>query len=352
MVGLIVTLRFADAQALAHQGIEGGLTIVARGRLTLGPLLATQDGLPLPAQVTDWSTWVARGTAQTAPSSAAGTGMRYALDGSTNGLLRPVQPTDGQPVPVVASPDLAALAGRDHVLGMTVEGVDALAVRVVAVARRFPTAGGSFVIADEAELATALNSNDPGSGTPAEVWLGVPRSERGHVAAALGRRPFSALQVSSQAAIEAGLSAQPLARGLLDVLALSALLALVLGVAGLVLVCAADLGDERDHLVDLEAMGVGPAALRTHLVLRAAILVVVGIAGGLVLGAVLERLVIDVVSLGAGADTASPPLRSVQSAGLVAAGLAAFAITGLVLVWAFARTAFRAPVPGRIGGGG
>ncbi len=86
--------------------------------------------------------------------------------------------------------------------------------------------------------------------------------------------------------------------------------------------------------------------------LRAAILVVVGIAGGLVLGAVLERLVIDVVSLGAGADTASPPLRSVQSAGLVAAGLVAFAIIGLALVWAFARTAFRAPVPGRIGGGG
>ena len=66
------------------------------------------------------------------------------------------------------------------------------------------------------------------------------------------------------------LAAQPLARGLLDVLGLSALLALVLGVAGLVLVCAADLGDERDHLVDLEAMGVGPAALRSHLVLRAA----------------------------------------------------------------------------------
>jgi hypothetical protein len=42
----------------------------------------------------------------------------------------------------------------------------------------------------------------------------------------------------------------------------------------------------------------------------------------------------------------------VQSAGLVAAGLTAFAVVGLGLVWAFARTAFRAPVPGRIGGGG
>jgi ABC-type antimicrobial peptide transport system permease subunit len=158
--------------------------------------------------------------------------------------------------------------------------------------------------------------------------------------------------VRSRSAIQARLAAEPLARGLLDVLALSALLALVLGVAGLVLVCAADLGDERDHLVDLEAMGVGPASLRHHLLLRAAILVAVGIAGGLVLGAVLERLVIDLVSLGAGAGTASPPLRSVQSWAAVAAGLAAFAVIGLALVWVVARMAFRAPVPGRIGGGG
>ena len=75
------------------------------------------------------------------PRAGDATGVRYALDGSTNGLLRPAQPTDGQPVPVVASADLAALAGRDHVLDMTVEGVEALTVRVVAVAHRFPTAG-------------------------------------------------------------------------------------------------------------------------------------------------------------------------------------------------------------------
>ena len=165
------------------------------------------------------------------------------------------------------------------------------------------------------------------------------------------RRPFSALELRSRDAVQTRLASEPLARGLLDVLAMSALLALVLGVAGLVLVCAADLGDERDHLVDLEAMGVGPPALRRHLVLRAAALVVTGIVGGVVLGLVLERLVIDLVSLGAGAATAEPPLRSVQDWATVAAGLLAFAVCGLALVWAFARTAFRAPVPGRIGGG-
>ena len=343
VVGLIVALRFNDAQALAHQGIEGGLTIVARGRLRLGPLVAAA------APVTDWRGWVTRGTAR--PSVAPGAGLGYALDGSTNGLFRPRQPTDGRAVPVVASPGLAALAGPGGVLHMTVEGAVALTVKIAAVAHRFPTAGGEFVVADEAELATALNADDPGAATPAEIWLAVPPAQRDRVAAALQKRPFSALDLRSRDAVQARLASEPLARGLLDVLAMSALLALVLGVAGLVLVCAADLGDERDHLVDLEAMGVGPPALRRHLVLRAAALVVTGIVGGVVLGLVLERLVIDLVSLGAGATTAEPPLRSVQDWATVAAGLLAFAICGLALVWAFARTAFRAPVPGRIGGG-
>ena len=347
VVGLIVTLRFTDALALAHQGIEGGLTIVARGSLHLGPLQAVTGSGAAPAAVTDWSGWITRGTAR----PAVGAGLRYALDGSTNGFYRPRQPTDGTAVPVVASPGLASLAGSDGILHMTVEGADPLTVRIAAVAHRFPTAGGAFVVADEGELATALNSDDPGAATPSEIWLAVPRAQRSHVGAALQRRPFSLLQLGSRDAVQARLAAEPLARGLLDVLTMSAVLALVLGVAGLVLVCAADLGDERDHLVDLEAMGVGPPALRRHLVLRAAVLVVTGIVGGLVLGLVLERLVIDLVSLGAGAATAEPPLRSVQDWAAVAGGLLAFAVCGLALVWAFARTAFRAPVPGRIGGG-
>ena len=348
VVGLVIELRFADAQSLAHQNAEGGISIGAQGILGLGPLRAAAGATAAGAQVTDWRGWVTRGVAQ--PGPGPGTSVRYALDGITNGLLRPRQPTDGRPVPVLASASMAALAGPAHLLRLTVEGSEALTVKVVAVARRFPTAGGNFVVADEAELATALNANQPGAGTPLELWLATPPGERQHVAAELRRAPFSALALNSRDAIQARLSGQPLARGLLDVLAMSALLALVLGVAGLVLVCAADLGDERDHLVDLEAMGVGPAALRRHLVLRAVVLVIVGIGGGLVLAAVLSRLVIDLVSLGAGAASATPPLRGEQDWALVALGLVAFAVCGLGLVWAFARTAFRAPVPGRIGG--
>lgn len=343
IVGMTVTLRFNDAQALAHQGIEGGLTIVARGSLHLGRLRAGT------APVTDWGGWITRGTAR--PATAPGAGLRYALDGSVNGFYRPRQPTDGRAVPVVASPGIASLAGRDGILHMTVEGADPLTVRVAAVADRFPTAGGAFVVADERDLATTLNADDPGTATPAEVWLAVPPGRRARVGAALRKPSFSVLDVRSREDVQSRLASEPLARGLLDVLAMSALLALVLGIAGLVLVCAADLGDERDHLVDLEAMGVGPPALRRHLVLRAAALVVTGIAGGLALGAILERLVIDLVSLGAGAATAEPPLRGVQDWATVAAGLAAFAACGVALVWAFARTAFRAAVPGRIGGG-
>ena len=146
VIGLVVTLRFADAQALAHQGIEGGLTIVASGSLHLRPLRVGGTG----ADVTAWSGWITRGTARpAAPGLQAA--LRYALDGSTNGLFRPRQPTDGQAVPVIASPALATLAGRDGRLQMTAPDSETLTVRVAAVAQRFPTAGGAFVVAERGD---------------------------------------------------------------------------------------------------------------------------------------------------------------------------------------------------------
>ena len=74
VVGLVVTLRFADAQALAHQGIEGGLTIVARGSLG-------SDRCARPA----------RGARATSPTGARG---------SRAG--RPGRRPQGRPVPAFA----------------------------------------------------------------------------------------------------------------------------------------------------------------------------------------------------------------------------------------------------------
>jgi hypothetical protein len=322
IVALQIGLTPSDAQALAHAGIEGGLTIVAKGTLGLGPL--TAGG----ASLTGFDGWIARGTAKRVGAGA----VHYALDGRTDGLLRPPQPFDRAPLPVLASNDVASAAGPDGRLHLALPDGHSIVARVVATGARFPTAPESFVVADEQALAVAVNADAPGAGTPREVWIGAPAASEHRVSAALHRPPFSELALRSRASLHSHAASRPLARGILVVLEAAAILAVVLAAAGLVLIAAADLADERPHLDDLEAMGVPPRTLRAHLLVRAAVLAVAGAVGGIVLGAVLGAVVVDIVQLGAGTSAAVPPLRTAVPVGLVALALAAFALAALVPV--------------------
>lgn len=323
VAGLEIGLTPADAQALEHAGIEGGLTIVANGALRLAPLRAGGEA------VTDFSGWLARGTA----TLGGGPGrIDYALDGRANGLVRPPQPSDGSRVPLLASTDVAQAAGPGGRLALALPDGRSVPAQVVAVGNRFPTTGSSFAIADEATLALKINADAPGTAVPDEMWVGVPPDETGRVQSELRRPPFSALAVRSRSGIRASEAGRPLARGILIVLEAAAVLAVLLAAAGLVLVGASDLADERPHLDDLEAMGVPPRVLRVHLILRAVLMAVAGIAGGIVLGIALSRAVVDLVQLGAGSATAVPPLRAEASLPTAAAAVVAFTILGLLPV--------------------
>jgi hypothetical protein len=326
VVALQIGLRPADAQALAHAGIEGGLTIAAKGSLRIGALRAGG------ASLTAFGGWLAAGTAKRSTTGV----VQYALDGRTDGLLRPPQPFDKAPLPVLASSDVADAAGADGRLHLALPDGHSIIARVVAVGTRFPTAPESFVVADERALSVAVNAGAPGTAVPREVWVGTPAAEEGAAAAALRRPPFSDLAVRSRASLHSHAAARPLARGILVVLEGGAILSVVLAAGGLVLIAAADLADERPHLDDLEAMGVPPRTLRAHLLLRAAVLAVAGAIGGILLGAVLSAAVVDVVQLGAGTSAAVPPLRTAVPLGFVAAALAAFAVGALIPVAALA----------------
>jgi len=326
IVALQIGLTPSDAQALAHAGIEGGLTIVAKGSLKLGPLRAGA------ASLTAFNGWIAGGTAT---RSGAGV-VQYALDGRTDGLVRPAQPFDNAPLPILASRDVAEAAGPDGRLHLALPDGHSIVARVVATGARFPTAPDSFVVADEQALAVAVNANAPGTGAPREVWIGTPPASERRVSAALHRPPFSGLAVRSRASLHSHAASRPLARGILVVLEGAAILSVVLAAAGLVLIAAADLADERPHLDDLEAMGVPPRTLRAHLLVRAAVLACAGAIGGVVLGALLSAVVVDVVQLGAGTSAAVPPLRTAVPVGLVALALTAFALAALLPVAALA----------------
>ena len=349
VVALELSLTQAAADAIAHSEGEGAVAGARPvGTLELGPLVAYAGARRLDV-VTDWSGWVARSGAHRAPGAALE--LRYALGQGQVALLRPREPTDGHPIPLVVSPDVARSAAPGGLV--TIENGDqSLLGRVAAVARRFPgtaDGGGSFAIADESRLQTALDASSPGSGRPLEVWLSVPRGERGAVAAALRRAPFSGLGIASRSGLERELRSSPLSRGIELALAAGALVALGLGVCAIWLTLLGDVADERGELYDLEAQGMTPAELRNQLRLRVAILAALGVAGGVVLGLVLASEVVRLLQVTASGAVPVPPLAREVGWGSALLALAAFALVGAGLVEATVWRTFRETAPRRRG---
>ncbi len=330
--GLLVSLTLELTNTGLHGVPNGGANAaaVAQGTLELGPLRAGQASLPFH----DWT--------GTGGISGAGRRLRYLVTGENVARFRARQPTDERPVPVVASPRLAAAAGPGGILPLEV-GSGRIVTRVVATAERLPTIDGDAVLADEATAATALAAEAPGQGVAGEVWLeGPARLEQ-----ALRRPPFDALELVSRRTVLADLRSEPLARGTLLTLAGAALVALALALVGLLLGVIADLRDDRGELFDLEAQGAEPKMLRRHLGLRSGLLAGFGLAGGIATGALLAALVVALVTLTAGAGRAEPPLVLGLDWPLLLLAVLAYAVLAAAVVALAARRAFRADVAGR-----
>jgi hypothetical protein len=292
----------------------------------------------------------AAGAAGAGGAAVRGVHLRYAFGGDETSLLRPRQPTDGRPVPVLADPRTARAAG-DAPLAVVVSGVP-LAVRVVGTVRRFPTVdadAGGVLVADTAVVSTALDAARPGAGAPTELWLGSSTPAR--LQAALDRPPLAGLESRSRDAVAASLRDDPLAVELLRVLAASALLAAALCLVGLLLATWSTLRDEGAELYDLEAQGIEPSALARSVRLRAALLAAIGAGGGLVLGAALSALVVDAVSATAATEVPFPPLAVAIPWPLWIGGLLAFAVAAWLGVRLVVGRAFAGPIPRRPRGG-
>ncbi|MGZ4291572.1 MAG: FtsX-like permease family protein [Gaiellaceae bacterium] len=257
--------------------------------------------------------------------------LGYVLTPDLDAIFRPAQVTDGRPLPVLATPRVAAEAGPHGIIPLDVEG-EQIAARIVGVVQRFPSITGDAVVTELSQAATRLDVRSPGLGTPDELWVG-------------GATPPRApeLTVASRADTLARLQADPLARGALLTLAGTAAVALLLALLGLVLSVVGDVRDDRGELFDLEAQGAAPATIRTHLRLRAALVVVFGVLGGIALGAVLSALVISLVSVTASAAEPEPPLRLALDWPLLAIAAAAYALAAVLLVGAATMLRGRAP---------
>jgi hypothetical protein len=345
VVGLQISLATGEQYGFTHRDAEVGAAGATSGVATLGPLVVTNRH-DESRVVTRWHGFLPRHGLRVragTPSSLA-----YAFTQGQTMLLRLPQPTDGKPLAVLASPDVARGAlGGSLVLDFQDVRVPA---HVVAVAKRFPAAddqGEGFVVADERQLAAMLDADAPGTGTAGELWLSVPSSSEQRVQRALAQPPFTSLDASSRRSLEHELAADPLARAITITLAAAAITALLLAVFGFWLSVLSELRDERGELFDLEAQGVSPLTLRRQFRLRALLLIAAGVVGGALLGLVLSQLVVSVIRVSATSAPPDPSLR-LDPAWLVGAlGGAALVVALLIVVEVVTRRAFRDDAPKR-----
>ena len=220
--------------------------------------------------------------------------LRFVVNNAADAIVRPHELLEGALVPVVVSPAIARAAGPSGIVPLHVEN-HLINAKIVATTRYFPSVDGDVVVADLPTWLTVANTEEPGVASPSELWTSVPPPAH------------TPLDVVSQRAREHELTSDPLARGAISLLLVTAIVGLALAVVGLLLTVVGDLR-ERGALFDLSAQGATPAQLRRHVLLRAGVVGSLGLAGGVAAGAVVGALVVAVVTITAAAENALPPL--------------------------------------------
>ena len=122
-----------------------------------------------------------------------------------------------------------------------------------------------------------------------------------------------------------------------ELLVVTAVVGLALAAVGLLLTVVGDVRDESGALYDLSAQGATPRQLRRHVLLRAGVVGILGLFGGVAAGAVVAALVVAVVTVTAAAENALPPLTLLVDWRLVAVALVALAAAGAAAALAAAR---------------
>ncbi len=334
--GRLVELVLVPPRIIERGSDEG---VALRGTTTLRVRGAALDG------------WIGKNGVHVAGGGPAdGLRVTYAITPQRDAIVRPRQPTDGEPPRAAVTPALAALAGGVGGTLPLLIGGEPVDVKVGAIVDRLPGTTGDAVVADIDALTTAVDASAPGAAPVSELWIDTTSGDQDEVEATLAKRPFAVLEKTSRAALEDDASRDPLGHGTLLALAAAALAALVLAAWGLVLAIRSDLRDDRGDLVDLEAQGATTRLLRNVVVARAVVVAAIGVVAGVVAGALLAVLVTRVVSVTARAEHPEPPLVTTVDPAVLALGAAAFAVAAACLVFLTTRRAFSDPRgPGRIG---
>ena len=185
----------------------------------------------------------------------------------------------------------------------TVSGVT-VPVRIVAVAKTFPTLPGSALIVDLPTIQAFLVASGATPLTVTQWWLATDAAQ---VPPSLVRSLPPGAAVTSRAALTAATLADPLSAAPQQALLAMALAAVLLAVAGFWVSIAADVRQRRAESALLAALGVSQRSAAARLFLEKLLLSVPAAVLGLVLGTIVARLLVPAVTLTATAQSPVPP---------------------------------------------
>jgi FtsX-like permease family len=287
--------NFADPDTSGWQAAPGGATLS----------FAAGFGAPVSGQVTLTA-------AGSAPANVPGIATQGFVNANKTGLGKTVLAT---------------------ISGVTVP------VRIVAVAKTFPTVPGSGLIVDLPTVQAFLVSSGTTPLAVTQWWLATDDAQ---VPPSLARSLPPGAAVTGRVALTAATLADPLSAAPQQALLAMALAAVLLAVTGFWVSIAADVRQRRAENALLAALGVSQRAAAARLFLEKLLLSVPSAALGLLLGTIVARLLVPAVTLTATAQTPVPPPDTLFDLSQAAA-LAA--VVAVVPALAAAFVVFRRPDP-------
>jgi FtsX-like permease family len=220
--------------------------------------------------------------------------------------------TEAAPTPAVV-PGIATqgfLSANQVGVGATVRatiGAVTFPVRIVAAVAAFPTAAGpgGALIVDQSTVQDILLRSDAAPLPVTQWWLRTT----GTTTSAVPRALPAGTAVTDRAALASALLANSLSEAPQQAVLAIALAAAVLAAVGFTVSVIATVRDRRAQAALLAALGVSRAAQARQLCLEQLMLSIPAALAGLLLGAVLARLLVPAVTLTATGTAPMPPVH-------------------------------------------
>jgi uncharacterized membrane protein (DUF2068 family) len=209
-------------------------------------------------------------------------------------------------------------------------------VEIVGSFHRFPSLDPETpaVVTDLPTYLARAFSDERAVVQPAEWWLGAIHDRE--LAVRLQAAPFRSIGVVSRRASERALLDDPVAVGVIGALALGFAVAAIFAIAGFAANAAAEARSRRLEFAVLRSLGLRRRQLTGLVTLETALVVMLSLVAGAVVGLLVSRLVLPSVGLGVSGARPVPPVRLVVPwttvLGLELGLLAVLATIGIVQV--------------------